>query len=626
MGDATKIQNAVSRRTFLGAAAATAGAAALAGAAGTALADEAAEGSDDSAEAEEGEEESASMMTTDPSKAVWPVVEEIEPSAAGEGEAAFVEEAIADDEIVAVHDVDVVVCGLGPAGDAAALSCAEQGLTVVAVEKRAYGNYNSATLGGTTSKVHEHWGMTYDTDLWMADAMVDCAFQGSQELYRNYLEKNGEAVDWYISHFDDQDLDDYPLTFAAGDFPDFRDQYDETSLTRSWNTSFNLPYASTDLASMLADIITEAGAEIRYSTPACRLVTDGEGAVTGVVVKGEDGYEKYNCAKGVVLATGGYEFNLQMLKERCRPRSIPGSWLTVTSGNTGDGLRMGLAVGAAEDEYPQPIMLDPEQLMPYLRVNRLGKRFTPEYEPYGHLALSIQAQPGTYDFYVVDSALDEKIDKIWTPSSSCYGAKEVWVAAAQSDNACQADTLEELAGLMGVDAETFVATIERWNEMAEAGEDSDFGFPGDMMMTIDTPPYYATKEYADGLCTAGGLLVDTNCQVLDVDREPIPGLYAAGIVSGGMFYNTYPHNLNCLSHTRNCLMGYTIGQVLGAGDGTEGASEETAAEDVAVESETTEETTSSEPVISYDTSTSESDSASQSEDSCIEEGDLIFNF
>ena len=100
--------------------------------------------------------------------------------------------------------------------------------------------------------------------------------------------------------------------------------------------------------------------------------------------------------------------------------------------------------------------------------------------------------------------------------------------------------------------------------MCAAGADTDFDMPGSMMMTIDQPPFYATKEFADGLCTTGGLIVDTECRVLDKDRQPIEGLFAAGIVSGGMFYNTYPHHLNCLSHTRNCLMGYTIGQVLGA--------------------------------------------------------------
>ena len=553
----------VSRRGFLSGAALAAGAAAVAGLAGCApqaageAAGEASTAGGDAMAA------TGAMQTTDPSKAVWPVVEEVEVGSAGEGEIAFVAEPIAADEITATHDVDVVVCGLGPAGDAAALACAEQGLKVVAVEKQNRGNYNSATIGGTNSKLHEHWGMTYDTDAWIADAMVDNAFQGDMTLFKHFLEKNGEAVDWYISHFDNQNLDDYPLTFAAGDFPDFRDEWDKTALSRSWNTSLNLPYPPGELADILAGILTEAGVEIRFNTPACQLVTDDAGKVTGVIVKGEGGYEQYNCAKGVVLATGGYEFNQQMLKERCRPRGVPGAWLTGAFGNTGDGLQMGIAVGAAEDEFPQPIMLDPEQLMPYLRVNKLGKRFTPEYEPYGHLAMAIQAQPGTYDFYVVDGAIAEKINKIWTPSSSCYGPKEVWVGAATSENALKADTLEELAELMEVPADEFVATINRWNEMAAAGKDEDFNFPGEMMMTIDTPPFYATKEHADGLCTAGGLLVDTACRVLDRDRQPIEGLFAAGIVSGGMFYNTYPHNLNCLSHTRNCLMGYTIGQVLG---------------------------------------------------------------
>ena len=82
---------------------------------------------------------------------------------------------------------------------------------------------------------------------------------------------------------------------------------------------------------------------------------------------------------------------------------------------------------------------------------------------------------------------------------------------------------------MGVPVDTFVATIGRWNEMVKNEKDEDFGFPGHMMMTLDTPPFYATKEYADGLCTAGGLLVDTECRVLDKQRNPIQGLFAAGL-------------------------------------------------------------------------------------------------
>ena len=115
----------------------------------------------------------------------------------------------------------------------------------------------------------------------------------------------------------------------------------------------------------------------------------------------------------------------------------------------------------------------------------------------------IQYQPGTYDFYIVDSALDTKIDKIWTPSSSCYGPKEQWVAAAQSENAFKADTLEELAELMEVPADTFVETINHWNEMCAAGADTDFDMPGSMMMTIDQDVYKRQDGHLARLAVAG---------------------------------------------------------------------------------------------------------------------------
>ncbi|MDU1389034.1 MAG: FAD-dependent oxidoreductase [Eggerthella sp.] len=559
-------KNTLSRRSFLTGAAATAGLAAFAGLAGCApqsTTGGAANAATASGASASGSASAGAMQTTDPAQAVWPVVEEVEVGAAGEGKIAFVAEPIAASDIVATHDVDVVVCGLGPAGDAAALACAEQGLKTVAVEKQTTGNYNSATIGGTNSKLHKHWGMSYDTDAWISDAMIDCAFQGDMELYRHWLEKNGEAVDWYISHFDNQNLDDYPLTFAAGDFPDFRDEWDKTSLSRSWNTSLNLPYPAGELAGILAGILEQAGVEIRYSCPACQLVADGSGKVTGVIVQSDQGFEQYNCAKGVVLATGGYEFNQQMLKERCRPRGVPGSWLTGAFGNTGDGHQMGLAVGAAEDEFPHAIMLDPEQLMPYLRVNKLGKRFTPEYEPYGHLALAIQAQPGTYDFYVVDSAIGEKIDKIWTPSSSCYGPKEVWTAAATSEHALKADTLEELAKLMEVPEDQFVATIERWNEMAATGKDEDFGKPANYLVPVDTPPFYGIHRHVRMSAICSGVDVNAKHECLTPEGEVIENLYAIGNCSGHFYGGIdYPLTVFGLSLGRCYTEGYVIGRMV----------------------------------------------------------------
>lgn len=159
--------------------------------------------------------------------------------------------AIPADKIVATHDVDVVVAAwdrpatLPPA-------CAEQGLKPWPWRSRTAATTTRATIGGTNSELHKFWGMEYDTTEWMSDAMIGCSFQADMTLYQHYLEKNGEAVNWYISHFDNQDFNDYPLTFAAGDFPDFREQYDPTALSRSWNTSLNLPYPPGELADILA--------------------------------------------------------------------------------------------------------------------------------------------------------------------------------------------------------------------------------------------------------------------------------------------------------------------------------------------------------------------------------------
>lgn len=484
-------------------------------------------------------------------------------NAAGQGEVAFVADPIPASDIVETVDVDVLVCGQGPAGMAAALACAEQGLAVTAVEKGASPTWRSATMGAFHDRIHKKYGVAFDTRQWLDDAMVNCAYRGDQAVYQTWIDTCDEAVDWFLDELGLDDAD-YRLTFNAGDFPEFTAAYDELSLSRSWNTSINIPLDTAAIADTLQTRIAAAGGKVLFNTPVVQLVTDG-GRVTGAIVKMDAGYVQYNTAKGVVLATGGYEFNPAKLAACCRPRDLAlGDWMNGTKTNTGDGHEMAKAIGALEDEYPHPLMLDPQQLMPYLRVNKRGVRFTAEYEAYNHLANAIQAQPGAYCYYIVDANVMDIVTSIWTPSSSCYGPKEIWAGAATSENALVADTLEELADKMGVPADAFVATIERWNAMCDAGADEDFHFPGNMMHKIDTAPFYATKEMASCLCTAGGLQITPKSEVLDTDAQPIPGLYAIGNVSGSMFSGTYPHNENCLSHSRCVTFGYNVAKTLAA--------------------------------------------------------------
>ena len=115
---------------------------------------------------------------------------------------------------------------------------------------------------------------------------------------------------------------------------------------------------------------------------------------------------------------------------------------------------------------------------------------------------------------------------------------------------------------MGVPADTFVETINHWNAMCEAGEDTDFHMLPSMMHPIKTAPFYANLEGAAALCTAGGLQITPNSEVLDTEFNVIPGLYAIGNVSGSMFHGTYPHNLNCISHSRCITFGYNVAKQL----------------------------------------------------------------
>ncbi|MDO4633500.1 MAG: FAD-binding protein [Eubacteriales bacterium] len=498
---------------------------------------------------------------------VWPTCEpEYHPVAAGEGVIAYEEEAVDEAAVTAEVDVDVLVCGLGPAGFAAALSSAQNGLKTVVVEKNAGPSIQSMTIGGLHDRIHEMYGVKFDENQWFGEAMVKNGFRANPRMYKKLLATDAEAVNWWLDQMPFAD-EDYKLTFfgySGVEFPDFTEPYDETASDHSWNTSINIPFESVDaMKEHLLGKLEEAGVEVNFETPVVQLITDEEGKVVGAYAKNADGYIKYNTAKGVVLSTGGYEHNLAKLKECCRPRDLQLiAWLTYGTNCTGDGHEMAKAIGAMEDEYPHPLMLDPMQLMPYVRVNSEGKRFIGEYETYDHLASAMQSQYGGYDYFLTDANAAEAVDKMWSPSSSCYGPKEVWVGAATSPNALVADSLEELAELMGVPADNFVETINKWNEMCDAGEDTEFGYPGKYMHRIDTAPFYATREMAESLATSGGLQVNECSQVLNTANQPIEGLYAIGNTSGSMFYGTYPHSMNCLSHTRCIVFGYNVGKFL----------------------------------------------------------------
>ncbi len=542
----------VSRRSFIKMGAVASGAV-VAGGAAQALADEAAEAETE----EQPAEETAASDVADSADMLMPNPAGLEFHPPVQGEVAFVADPIPDDEIVETVECDVVVCGAGMAGIPAALSCAENGLNTVLLEKGGIFAARGTEVGAIGDKAHAEAGIELDPDQYLADAMSTAHFRCDRNVWLRWIERSGEAMDWAIDKCGD----------ACGSFYCVSGNTEFAGVT-TWGTGVRMDNGIYSFVEALEAAARESGADIRYETPAVQLVQGG-GKVTGVIAKGADGYIKFATSKGVVLATGGYEHNWDMIAQRCRPRDMAVyAWNNPTTTDTGDGILMGLAVGAAEDDYPHVLMNDPagaltgdraNGIMPaFLRVNKNGERFVNESLSFEYMTNMLMYQPGACDYVLMSGDLTAAID---AAKGGAPWSTEDMVASIESV-LIQADTLDELAEKCGINAENLHKTIERYNELCAAGEDTDFGKSASALLPLEEGPYYAVQESGTCLVTVNGLRTDADSHVLDNAGNVIEGLYALGNTSGSMFFGTYPHHLSAISHGRCLTFGYLLGREL----------------------------------------------------------------
>ena len=270
--------------------------------------------------------------------------------------------------------------------------------------------------------------------------------------------------------------------------------------------------------------------EIYYNTTAETILTDADGAIVGLSATKADGSKLTVNAKNVILATGGYAQNKEMMQRYAE--STEGFVTSVPAGNLGDGLTMGKQVNAQIFDAPatQTVYLDFNSGVGIneeagLIVNAEGKRVANEYTYQYHVADAISKSGSGYGWYIA-TAND--------PAPTVQYAMTL-------DKTLKANSIEELAKLMEVDAAELQATIDRYNELCAAGKDEDFGKPADHMIAVEGETYYALKLRPNVTVTFGGLVTDINAQVLDTENNPIPGLYAAGEVAfTGLFGDEYP--------------------------------------------------------------------------------------
>lgn len=494
-------------------------------------------------------------------------------------------DAVAEDSTV---EADVVVVGAGGAGMTAAITAAGEGKSVVVLESqsmvggnsvRATGGMNAAktvyqdenefgesagvektlktaaekyadneTITALAKTVSEQWaayqanptGYFDSVELMELDTMIGGKGINDPELVETLCANSADAIDW---------LDEHGITLHNVS------SFGGASVKRI-HRPVNAEGKTVSVGSYMIPLLQEncekAGVKMMLDTTANEILTDANGAAVGVKATGASGETVTVNAKAVVLATGGFGANLDMVV-KYKPE-LKGFMTTNAPGIQGQGIEMAQAIGAATVDMDQ-IQIHPTVeantaalITEGLRgdgailINEEGKRFIDEVGTRDVVSAAEIAQTGSYSWLVVDQAMADASSVI-----QGYIKKGYTVTGA---------TYEELGKAMGVDAAAFAETMEKWNGYVEAKNDPDFGRTS-FANKLDTAPYYAIKVTAGVHHTMGGLKINANTEVLNEKGEVIPGLFAAGEVTGGV------HGANRLGG--NAVADFTVfGRIAGA--------------------------------------------------------------
>ena len=493
--------------------------------------------------------------------------------------------ATAEDSTV---DADVVVVGAGGAGMTAAITAAAEGKSVVILESqsmvggnsvRATGGMNAGktvyqdenefgesagvektlktaaekyadneTITALAKTVSEQWaayqanptGYFDSVELMELDTMIGGKGINDPELVETLCANSADAIDW---------LDEHGITLHNVS------SFGGASVKRI-HRPVNAEGKTVSVGSYMIPLLQEncekAGVKMMLDTTATEILTDANGAAVGVKATGASGETVTVNAKAVVLATGGFGANLDMVV-KYKPE-LKGFMTTNAPGIQGQGIEMAQAIGAATVDMDQ-IQIHPTVeantaalITEGLRgdgavlINAEGKRFIDEVGTRDVVSAAEIAQTGSYSWLVVDQAMVDASSVI-----QGYIKKGYTVTGA---------TYEELGKAMGVDAAAFAETMEKWNGYVEAKNDPDFGRTS-FANPLNTAPYYAVKVTAGVHHTMGGLKINANTEVLNEKGEVIPGLFAAGEVTGGV------HGANRLGG--NAVADFTVfGRIAGA--------------------------------------------------------------
>ena len=425
------------------------------------------------------------------------------------------------DKIYQDGTCDIVVVGAGGAGLSAAVAAAETAgsLKIIVLEKQHIigGNTNSSTGGinAAETDIQKGLGIEDSKRLFYDDIMKGGKYENIPSLVQNFVEHAPMTISWLTGL--GADLSDVGLMGGS-------------SVKRT-----HRPQGGTAIGPHLMKILKSATSnkniEIRTSNKVLDLLSAVDGSVTGVKVQNADGSTYRLTAKAVIIATGGFGANLEMVTS-LQP-SLKGFATLNHSGATGDAFTWMTAIGGAtvqmENIQIHPTAETTNHILiteavrgnGAILVNHEGKRFCNETDTRDVVSAAILKQTQGEAFLIFDQGVRKSLASIETYANQ-HLLKE-------------GNSIVELAEAIGVPAANLEASLNRYNTQQKAGVDEDYGrSAAQMTAALEAAPYYAVCVTPAIHHTLGGLSVNTDTQVLKADGTPIPGLYAAGEVTGGL--------------------------------------------------------------------------------------------
>lgn len=509
---------------------------------------------------------------------------------------------VAETDITETIDVDVVVVGCRTGGLPAVISAVEHGAKVLGIEQMSAIATPREDLGAIDSTLQrESFEEFPQFEIDKMEAMEDIVRYANgfvnYDLVKLWADESGDMIDW-LSEIIARN-GEFAMRFEGSVGTEGQGARD-----KAWATGHS-PEKLTDnkdvtFGTTLRDYAEELGAEFRYDTMLVKCEQDASGRVTGVICRdGNDRhYLRVNASKGVILATGGYAANTEMVEARQAWNNRLKINVPVGGSCTGDGIKAALWCGAAIDPIGAAVTFNracckPDEVagsdlvgkwfwfgeQPFLKVNLNGKRFCNESGPYDYMLHSAFMQP--YHTYVDiwDSDYVEQVRQInevgccrlypfdnGAPSNMpITKMASDFEALIEAGYIQQADTMEELAEKLNLPVDATVETWERYNGFAEAGKDDDYNKEPYRLTQLTHPPYYGVRTGAWFLATIDGVLIDTDMHAVDEAGKAIDGLYMVGNDSGGFFSVSYPNLFTGLAAGRTMTFGRRAGMLAATG-------------------------------------------------------------